>query len=147
MTQTPASGPFGPDTTPPISSLSIAIAACCALVGVGTAAVTAAIPIAATVENRSCRKLILSSLKRFTCASSLARNGPVELKKPPMGRRHGRRQLQPRSVSNGDCEQPKRFRTAVKGLRPTAHTSYAQTAAEVERYHYPEIGSCSGSSV
>src|SRR5688572_3446763 len=30
MTQTPASGPFGPDTMPPMSSLSIATSGCCA---------------------------------------------------------------------------------------------------------------------
>src|SRR4051794_34684483 len=46
ITHTPASGPLGPVTTPPISSLSIATAAagaCCALTGTAVSAVKAAI--------------------------------------------------------------------------------------------------------
>src|SRR5215211_6702993 len=60
MTQTPASGPLGPVTTPPMSSLSIATAAGCAPAGADTAAAVAARPIAATVENIACRKLIFA---------------------------------------------------------------------------------------
>jgi hypothetical protein len=60
MTQTPASGPFGPVTTPPMSSLSIWTAACCAPAGTGTATAIAAMPIAPTVENRTCRRLNLA---------------------------------------------------------------------------------------
>ncbi len=52
ITQTPASGPFGPVTTPPISSASIAgAAACCAITGDVPASIMlerAATPIAAT---------------------------------------------------------------------------------------------------
>src|SRR5437879_3256454 len=47
ITQTPASGPFGPVTTPPMSSLSMATA-CCACNEAGATQPTAAIPIAAT---------------------------------------------------------------------------------------------------
>src|SRR5262249_15424067 len=63
MTQIPASGPLRPVTTPPMSSLSISTAACCAPAGAGTATAIAAMPIAPTVENRSCRRIIFSSLQ------------------------------------------------------------------------------------
>src|SRR5215813_13449821 len=58
MTQIPASGPLGPVTTPPMSSLSISTAACCAPAGAGTATAIAAMPMAATVQYRACRKVI-----------------------------------------------------------------------------------------
>jgi hypothetical protein len=59
MTQTPASGPLGPVTTPPMSSLSMATGAAagaCALDGDA-----AAMPTAATPENRMSRKPMLTS--------------------------------------------------------------------------------------
>src|SRR5262245_30393346 len=78
ITQTPASGPFAPVTTPPMSSLSISTAACCALAGAGTATAIAAMPIAAAVENRTCRRFILSSLQcpELSCPFSNAMNAP-----------------------------------------------------------------------
>src|SRR5262245_38512320 len=63
MTQTPASGPFAPVTTPPMWAVSIWTAACCALAGAGSAILVAAIPTAPTVDNKTCRKLILPSLQ------------------------------------------------------------------------------------
>src|SRR5262249_31539564 len=78
MTQIPASGPLGPVTTPPMSSLSISTAACSAPAGAGTATAIAAMPIAAAVENRTRRRFILSSLQcpELSCRFSNAMNPP-----------------------------------------------------------------------
>src|SRR6267378_2275471 len=54
ITQTPASGPFRPVTTPPMSSLSMATA-CCACNEAGATQPTTAIPIAATPVKRILR--------------------------------------------------------------------------------------------
>src|SRR5260221_9128382 len=54
ITQTPASGPFGPVTTPPMSSLSM-VTACCACNEAGATQPTTAIPIAATPVKRILR--------------------------------------------------------------------------------------------
>src|SRR6267154_1731297 len=54
ITQTPASGPFGPVTTPPMSSLSM-VTACCACNETGATQPTTAIPIAATPVKRILR--------------------------------------------------------------------------------------------
>src|SRR5258705_13673190 len=54
ITQPPASGPFGPVTTPPMSSLSM-VTACCACNEAGATQPTTAIPIAATPVKRILR--------------------------------------------------------------------------------------------
>src|SRR5262249_37028372 len=81
ITQAPASGPFAPLTTPPMSSLSISTAACCAPAGAGRATAIVAMPIAAAGENRTCRRLILSSLQcpGLSCPFSNAMNAPHRL--------------------------------------------------------------------
>src|SRR5690242_1752137 len=64
ITHTPASGPFAPVTTPPMSSLSIATAVCapsCA----GAAVSSAATPIAATVRYSLALSLIGALLVHF----------------------------------------------------------------------------------
>src|SRR5260221_4550935 len=54
ITKTPASAPFGPVTTPPMSSLSM-VTACCACTEAGATQPTTAIPIAATPVKRILR--------------------------------------------------------------------------------------------
>ena len=67
ITQTPASGPPGPATTPPMSSLSMATeAACCALTFDYAPTAKAAMPIAATLVKRTCRNVMSSSCRRQT---------------------------------------------------------------------------------
>src|SRR5689334_9444363 len=56
ITQTPASGPFGPVTTP----LMLSLPTCCALAG------AVAIPIAATLAKRNCLNVMPPSCRRQT---------------------------------------------------------------------------------
>src|SRR5262249_5533286 len=64
-----------------MSSLSIWTATCCAPAGAGTATAIVAMPIAAAVENRTHRRLILSSLQclGLSCPLSSAMNAPHRL--------------------------------------------------------------------
>src|SRR5215472_18760748 len=57
-----------------MSSLSIWTAACCAPAGAGTATAIAAIPIAPTVENGTCRRLIFPSLQCLGLSCPLSGN-------------------------------------------------------------------------
>src|SRR5882757_9677727 len=66
MTQTPASGPFGPLTTPPRSVLPIeTAAACCALTLTGALARNAAVAITATLKYKPVFILIVLLLRGF----------------------------------------------------------------------------------
>src|ERR1017187_3581523 len=63
MTHTPASGPRGPRTTPPMSSLSIATAACRASAGAEKASPAgAAKPITARVQYKACLRFMFALL-------------------------------------------------------------------------------------
>src|SRR5262249_42874473 len=93
-----------------MSSLSIWTADCCAPAGARTATVIAAIAIAAAVENRTCRRLILSSLQcpGLTCPFSNAMNAPHRLTAASV--------LEP-------GEQDVELRPIVLGARPCWHCS------------------------
>src|SRR5205823_5156400 len=70
ITQTPASGPFAPVTTPPMSSLSMATAVCARN---GAGQTNEAMPIAATVTYRLALSVIGALLVRFLFSRALLR--------------------------------------------------------------------------
>src|SRR6266508_4798581 len=97
ITQTPASGPLAPVTTPPMSSLSMATAVW-ALTCAGAAASKEAMPIAATVKYSLALSLMGALLVRYdSCAVAVV--GDVRWAHPP---RAGQDSAQ--SMSSGNKE-------------------------------------------
>src|SRR5262249_26556337 len=70
----PASGPRAPVPPPPLSCLPLGPPAGGAPPGAATATAIAAMPIAPTVENRTCRRLILPSLQCLGLSRPLLSN-------------------------------------------------------------------------
>src|SRR5688572_22225280 len=76
MTQTPASGPFGPVTTPPMSSVSMATSAagCCAYDGVNSRDEQRAASDATPAATVSTRVLVMGALLGWTSESYTSRS-------------------------------------------------------------------------
>src|SRR4029077_19031649 len=135
MTHTPASGPFAPVTTPPISSSSIATAAVCALSCAGAAARNPNTPIAATLRHNLCFVVIFRS--RFplcTCEG----DPPLDI---ACGHRHWPK-LQAFQPHHDRVGNPPRESLARVSVAP-AHTEWKQHGGPAgftgaaQRGHYP----------